>query len=303
MFIFSPAVISRPVHGLDETRNSGEPLRMLQNACRVGDQKEISHQVGEIKSLWGKSPDLEKIKRVILARKADPTFRWTMLDSLNHYKRSINSEKEAGFLLNTLDEVSWSEKEDPIVRAKAITVEAGVITLFMERGLIGEDRLNDFGERVAGLLSREKDEGLQSAGCIAAGRARSKKAIPILRRYLQNSETPSLLRRQAACSLGKLDDRRSIPLLALILRETEDRKMYSTAAFALGMLGGEEVIASLVESAHRFESNSCRNALRKNQEAVRRIITKQAADGIDRPLLSPETNILDAINPKKISKK
>jgi HEAT repeat protein len=236
-------------------------LDALEQACRTGDQRAIAEHVGELKSFWGAAPDYRAIGDAALSRDADPWFRWVMIDSLVAYKRSVKNSRDAASLLDLLDKVSWADNDSPFVRAKSVTVQAGLISLFGEQGFIPEKRRREFGKKLAALLESEKDGELLAAACIAAGNAEAQEAVPALRKHARGENASPLVRRTAAGSLGQLKDRDSIPLLADIMGKTDDRELFGSSAFALGTMGGDEVVEPLVANAGRFDTHSCRNAL------------------------------------------
>ncbi len=248
-------------------------LSALEGACRRGDERGIVQSIGDLRAEWGNVPDYGAIGEAVLSRDADPKYRWVMLDSLVQYKRIVKDSRDARALLTLLDVVSWAENDTSFVRAKALTVEAGMIALFEEKGLIREARRREFGKKLAALIEKEKDGDLLAAACIAAGSADAGEAVPALRKHVRNENAPSLVRRTAAGSLGKLKDRESIPLIAEVMKNTTDRALYGSSAFALGTMGGEEVVEPLVAHAGRFDTHSCGNALRRNSATVARMLT------------------------------
>lgn len=248
------------------------PLDALEQACAAGDAAAVHRRAGELAAAWGESPDFAAIIGAVSSRNKDPWFRWVMIDSLVRYKRSVRTKEEAASLLDLLDSVSWAADDDPHVRAKALTVEAGLIALFREEDFIREPRRRAFGKRLAALVGDEKNGELLAAACIAAGNSDSAEAAPALRRRLRDEKLPAGVRRTAAGSLGRLRDRESIPLLADVLAKTNDRELYGSSAFALGTMGGEEVVEPLAAHAGRFNTHSCANALRKNSDAIRRMV-------------------------------
>lgn len=256
-------------------------LTALENACRKDDSQGIVKGIGDLKTLWEGAPDYDAIGEAVLSRDADTKYRWVMLDSLVQYKRSVKDSREAESMLKLLDAVVLAENDSAFVRAKAVTVQAGMIALFEEKGLISEARRHEFGKKLAVLLSREKDSDLLAGACIAAGSAGATEAVPALRKHLRNEKLPSAVRRTAAGSLGRLNDRESIPLLSGVMEKTNDRELYGSSAFALGTMGGEEVVQPLVKQAGRFDTHSCGNALRRNSATVARMLKDTASPGLE----------------------
>ncbi len=247
-------------------------LDALKNACAEGDEAGIARAAGGLRAAWGDAPDFDAIAGAALDRGADPKYRWIMIDSLVLYKRGVEDAAGARALLSMLDAVSWAGGDDAFVRAKALTVEAGMIALFSEKGLIRERARREFGRRLAALMEEERDAGLLAAACIAAGRAGTAEAAPAMRRRLADDGAAPAVRRTAAGALGRLNDRESIPVIAGVLEKTPDRRLHGSGAFALGSMGGEEVVEPLVRHAGRFDNGSCANALRRNRATVRRML-------------------------------
>jgi len=247
-------------------------LDLIERACRTGDRRAVFQGVGELKALWGNTPDYDAIRNAVLSRSSDPWFRWVMLDSLVSYKRCVKNDREALSLLKLFDSISWAEDESPFVRAKALTVHAGMIALFKEKGFVRDASQREFGKRLAALLDVERDGDILTAACCAAGSAGAEEAAPALRRFVRDEKSPSIVRRTAACSLGRLNDKESIPLFTEVLNKTDDRELYGSTAFALGTMGGDEVVTPLVENAGRFDTHSCGNAIRRNSATVGRML-------------------------------
>ncbi len=279
---------------------SGTPSRLsaLENACREGDQREMFREVGKLQAHWGANPDFSSIKTAILSRTGDEDFRWLMIDSLVRYKRTVSDRREAFSLLRILDQVAWAEDEPPALRAKALTVQAGMIALFQEKGLIPAKRRSEFGKKVARLLERNQDGRLLTAGCIAAGRTGAGAAVPALRKIFQSTSAEPAARRTAAGALGKLNDRKSISQLADIIEATDDRELFGSCAFALGVMGGEEVVGPLAAGADRFETNSCQNALRRNAAAVQRILEDPESPDLQSAIRAVEVANLEGCQPQ-----
>jgi HEAT repeat protein len=261
---------------------AAEPrLDALKQACAAGDPKEIHRAAGELASAWKGAPDYAAIDEAVRDRSADPTFRWVMIDSLVRYKRSAKNDRDAAALLSLLDSVSWAGDEWPAVRAKSITVQAGMIALYGEQGFISAARRREFGKKLAAVIGTEKNGELVAAACIAAGSAGAAEAVPALRKQVRNENAPSLVRRTAAGSLGRLKDRESISLLSEVMGKTADRELYGSSAFALGTMGGEEIVEPLVKHSGRFETHSCGNALKRNSATVTRMLADTRSPGLE----------------------
>lgn len=291
-------LISGPAPAESETESR---LTALEDACRMGAQEEIFRAVGDLQAEWGTNPDFPAIKSAILSRSGSVDYRWLMIDSLVRYKRSVPDGREAFSLLNLLDQVAWAEDEPPDLRAKALTVQAGMIALFQEKGFISEKRRSEFGQKIALLLAGKQDGRLLTAGCIAAGRSRSGEAVAALQKILQSSSKESKARRTAAGALGKLNDRKSIPRLTNIIEATDDRELFGSCAFALGVMGGEEVVAPLVSGAGRFDTNSCRNALRRNAGDIKRMLEDPESPGLQSAIRAVEVASLEDCRPQLLA--
>lgn len=253
--------------------DSNEVMVMLDQACKANDNESAYLILGVLKGTWKSSPPFADIISGILDKTKSRSFRFIMIDALGAYKRSINDNDAEG-AISTLRLLIDDKQNSPEIRAVAITRLNSLIFLFLEKSVIDNTVGTEYGTQLLSFL-QDENESMYVRNVSASGLAeiQDKRAVPVLLEMLQEREKfPEEMQRSIVGALGVLRDKRALLPLAEVIRCTPFRQVYGTAAYSLGLIGTSDIIHPLVQNISRFDTGSCKNALKRNEDLLLAIV-------------------------------
>lgn len=262
-----------------DSLDSNEVMVMLDQACKANDNESAHLIIGVLKDKWKSSPPFEEIINGILDKTKSRSFRFIMIDALGANKRFINDNDVQG-VINTLRLLIDDKQNSPEIRAMTITRLTSLIFLFLEKVVIDNTVRAEYGSQLLTFL-QDENESMYVRNVSASGLAeiQDKRSVPVLLEMLQEREQFSKeMQRSIVGALGVLRDKRALLPLAEVMRSTPFRQVYGTAAYSLGLIGTSDIIQPLVESISRFDTGSCKNALKRNEDLLLAIV-KGEKDG------------------------
>jgi len=253
--------------------DSNEVMVMLDQACKANDKELAYLIIGALKGKWKSSPPFDDIINGILDKTRSREFRFIMIDALGAFKRSIDDNDAQG-AINILRLLIEDKQNSPEIRAMTITRLTSIVFLFLEKGVIDNGVRTEYCSQLLAFL-RDENESMPVRNVSASGLAKiqDKRAVPVLLAMLQEMDHFSAeMQRSIVGALGVLRDRRALLPLSEVLKNTPYRQVYGTTAYSLGLIGTSDIVEPLVENISRFDTGSCKNALKRNEDLLLDIV-------------------------------
>jgi|GEM_PF-4061888 len=138
------------------------------------------------------------------------------------------------------------------------------------------DEVDLYCERLNELMMDKREEGvLRGLSIDGLGKLHYSEAEPHLLRLLASEDdrknTP--VARTACLALARLGAYDAVSTIGEVLQDTEDPRIYGSAALSIGRIGGEEALGLLVDNANRFDTGSCGVAIRQQKDKILQILS------------------------------
>jgi len=231
----------------------------------------------ELAKRWSKLLEIRPMLDRVVDTRADPSFRLELIDTIGHFKRMYTGKQKTESR-NALEDIIGKTSDPISVRVSACHRLAGLIRLMLETQDLPDDTYLKTTSLLTGLLlDGEQPAELRSKAASSLGVIKDKNSeINLLNILKQWHEIDPVIVRGAILALGRLKSEEAIHNISEILSETSELALYATASFALGMIGGTEVIEPLVKNRSRFPTPNCLSSLRRNKSAIQSVLDGQA---------------------------
>jgi HEAT repeat protein len=201
---------------------------------------------------------------IVADKNETPTSRAAAMEVLHANRRKLTSDEMRTFLgeaTRLAKDVSLDETNS----AFAVSVMANLALTMKDQGQLSEaESKQEAGFLLATATDSKRYVRLRGSAITALGILKIAEASDSLREMLTNSASANVpeIARPACLSLMRIDGDHAIPDLTVVLKKTTDRRVFGTAAFALGQIKDPESVAALVANLGRFpNSGACGAAL------------------------------------------
>jgi len=200
-------------------------------------------------------------------------FGFELLDTSFRYV----DEQSQRQILNAGTQVAFIETDATSeVRQSALICANHAILNLSAAERLPSDEVDHYCERLDDLsMDKSEDGNLRGLAIDGLGKLQHSEAEAHLLTLLESEDdrkNPPVAR--AAClALARFGAHDALPAIGKVLQDTEDPRIYGSAALSIGRIGGEEALRFLVNNADRFDTGSCGVAINKQKDKTLQILS------------------------------
>lgn len=207
---------------------------------------------------------------IMLDRQEETYSRRVVMEHLHHHRAEMTTAER----MQLLKEVT-SMAKDPSLEAdfaaQAIHTMGNMTLTLEELGEISRaEATSEAGFLIRSATDPEQSHEVRMQAINFLGLLRIPGASGVLKSLLESEiyvETPEIAR-PAALSMARIKSEDAVPVLASVLQNTNDERIFGTAAYALGQIPTPESMSALVQVRKRFPDSSAPDAALVDMEEV-----------------------------------
>jgi len=253
--------------------------------------------ISHIKSRWDNNPPVSNIANEVKSKQRDKNYRKTMIDYLtSSLKKKARSEIKTDLAISEVKSVVQDyrniiadEADIKEIRSYAISNISSLLGILRESGNLTAQEKTNYGDFFIKKLSDSaEDEFLRSRAAKALRSLDDRRALPYLKNIIRDTKTQEvLLKRSAVVTLAKMSDTESIPDILKLMEDTSNEEVFRTAVYAMSIYKKPETIRQVMKNKNRFDVRTNKSLLRGYKETIEEIFKSN-----NRPYLVDAINVL-----------
>ncbi len=255
-------------------QNQPSPMKALSNASLISPRAQVL-----VNQTWTNTSFAEGIA-VLADRNETKESRALAVEVLQSNRKKLNST-EMSQLLNETTAVAKDKTADETLSAEAVRTMGNVALTMKELGQISEaDSKKETPFLMEAATNAQGSLQFQASAINTLGILDITESSSLLHKILEDNTNMNVpeISRPACLSLMRIDGEKAIPTLRRVLQNTTDSRVFGTAAFATGQIKTPDSLVALMDNQERFESSGSCDAVLVDMEDVILGILKDPKD-------------------------